>query len=261
MTTMSDTRILPAETVRSSARPDIRTHCERLVATRLFGRAVLTLILFNAALVGIETSPDVVARHGAQLSLLNNAILGLFLAELAVRWLARPSGGSRFLLDPWNAFDVTVIGLSLVPGIGAFATVARLARVLRTLRLLSVSPQLRLIVATMMKSIPSLGHVGLLLGLLLYVYGVVGVNLFGASDPRHWGSLGVAMLTLFQILTLEGWVDIQNASLAVSPWAWVFYVSFVLIAVFVVVNLFIAVVLNNLERARQEKTDAPSSGA
>ncbi|MCP6756412.1 ion transporter, partial [Klebsiella pneumoniae] len=80
-------------------------------------------------------------------------------------------------------------------------------------------------------------------------------------DPRHWGSLGIAMLTLFQILTLEGWVDIQNASLAVTPWAWVFYVSFVLIAVFVVVNLFIAVVLNNLERARHETSDVPSPGA
>ncbi len=260
MTTMNDTRITPAETVRVSDGLDIRRRCGRLVASLGFGRAVLALILFNAALVGLETSPDVMAQYGAQLSLLNSAILGLFLAELAVRWLAHPSGGSRFLLDPWNAFDVTVIGLSLVPGIGAFATVARLARVLRTLRLLSVSPQLRLIVTTMMKSIPSLGHVGLLLSLLLYVYGVVGVNLFGTSDPRHWGSLGIAMLTLFQILTLEGWVDIQEASLAVTPWAWVFYVSFVLIAVFVVVNLFIAVVLNNLERARHETWDAPPPG-
>jgi len=260
MTTMRDTQGLQAETVRASEWPGIRRRCAWLIEMPGFGRAVLALILFNAALVGLETSPDAVARYGAQLSLLNRVILGLFLAELAVRWLAHPSGGARFLLDPWNAFDATVIALSLVPGIGPFATVARLARVLRTLRLLSVSPQLRLIVTTMMKSIPSLGHVGLLLGLLLYVYGVVGVNLFGASDPRHWGSLGIAMLTLFQILTLEGWVDIQNASLAVTPWAWVFYVSFVLFAVFVVVNLFIAVVLNNLERARQETSDAPPSG-
>jgi voltage-gated sodium channel len=254
----SDTGIPPTETARASDRLDIRRRCARLLATTGFGRAVVSLIVFNAAVVGLETSPEVMARHGAQLSLLNHAIVGLFLLELAVRWLAHPSGSGRFLLDPWNAFDAAVIGLSLVPGIGPFATVARLARVLRTLRLLSVSPQLRLIVATMMKSIPSLGHVGLLLSLLLYVYGVVGVNLFGAADPRHWGSLGVAMLTLFQILTLEGWVEIQNASLTVTPWAWTFYVSFVLIAVFVVVNLFIAVVLNNLEHARHEISEAPS---
>jgi voltage-gated sodium channel len=223
------------------------------VAHPAFGRTVLALILCNTALVGLETSPDVMVRHGARLSRLNDVVLTLFLMELAIRWVAYRPGVGRFLLDPWNAFDAAVIGASLVPGVGAFATVARLARVLRTLRLLSVSPQLRLIVATMMKSIPSLGHVGLLLGLLLYVYGVIGVNLFGASDPRHWGSLGVAMLTLFQILTLEGWVDIQRASMAVLPWAWIFYVSFVLIAVFVVVNLFIAVVLNNLERARLDE--------
>jgi voltage-gated sodium channel len=147
-------------TRRAGHKLDIRRLCERLVASPGFGRAVLALILFNAALVGFETSPDVVARYGAQVSLLNLAILGLFLLELAVRWVAHPAGGAWFLRDPWNAFDAAVIGVSLLPGIGTLATVARLARVLRTLRLLSVSPQLRLIVATMMKSIPSLGHVG-----------------------------------------------------------------------------------------------------
>jgi voltage-gated sodium channel len=120
----------------------------------------------------------------------------------------------------------------------------------------SLTPKLRLIVGTMMRSIPSLTHVSLLLSLLLYIYAVIGVNLFGSHDPQHWGSLGTALLTLFQMLTLEGWVEIQAASMQRFPYAWVYYGSFVIVAVFVVVNLFIAVVLNNLDEIREEDRQA-----
>jgi voltage-gated sodium channel len=107
--------------------------------------------------------------------------------------------------------------------------------------------------------IPSMGHVTILLGLILYVYAVLGVHLFRSSDPTHWGSLGIAFLTLFQIITLEAWTEIQKVSMQSYPWAWLYYISFVVTAVFVVINLFIAVVLNNLKSAREEmkKADAP----
>jgi voltage-gated sodium channel len=182
----------------------------------------------------------------------HRVILALFCAELVVRLAAHGRGWPSFFRSGWNVFDTALIVASTVPAVGAWATVARLARVLRVARVVSISPQLRLMVATMLRSIPSLGHVGLLLGLLLYIYGVIGVELFGATDPAHWGGLGRALLTLFQILTLEGWVELQHTSMQVTPAAWLFYVSFVLIAVFVVVNLFIAVVLNNLDQARRE---------
>jgi voltage-gated sodium channel len=133
--------------------------------------------------------------------------------------------------------------------------------VLRVARLVSVSPKLRLIVGTMTRSIPSLAHVSLLLGLLLYLYAVIGVNLFGAHDPAHWGGLGRAHLTLFQMLTLEGWVEIQAQVMARLPWAWIYFGSFVIIAVFVVVNLFIAVVLNNLDEIREEDRRAALDAA
>jgi voltage-gated sodium channel len=138
---------------------------------------------------------------------------------------------------------------------GAFTNVARLARVLRAARLVSSLPDLRLIIGTMLRSIPSMGHVLLLLGLLLYVYGVLGVLMFGQVDPRHWASLPRAAGTLFQILTLEGWVEIQAASREGHPLAWLFYGSFIMIAVFVVINLFIAVVINNLEATRREEEE------
>ena len=131
--------------------------------------------------------------------------------------------------------------------------VARLARLMRVTRVVSVFPELRLIVGTMVRSIPSMGHVIVLLSLLLYVYAVLGFHFFRDADAQHWATLGAALLTLFQMLTLEGWVEIQAAVLPTHRWAWIFFGSFVFVAVFVVVNLFIAVVINNLEAVKHEQ--------
>ncbi len=235
--------------------------CHRLAEDRRFQNGILVIILLNAVLVGLETSPALRAQYRPPFELANAVILAIFVGELVIRIAAHGWRVGQFLRDGWNVFDLAVVALSLVPGVGAFATVARIARVLRVARLVSLSPKLRLIVGTMMRSIPSLLHVSLLLGLLLYMYAVIGVNLFGAHDPEHWGGLGRALLTLFQMLTLEGWVEIQQVSLQHSPWAWVYYGSFVIIAVFVVVNLFIAVVLNNLDEIREEDRQAALQAA
>jgi voltage-gated sodium channel len=234
---------------------------KRVSESNAFHAAVVAVILVNAGLVGVETSRALVAAHGRLFAIANGLVLTLFIAELGLRVAAHDFRLGAFLRDGWNLFDFLVVALSLVPGIGAFATVARIARVLRVARLVSVSAKLRLIVGTMTRSIPSLAHVSLLLGLLLYLYAVIGVNLFGLHDPAHWGSLRSALLTLFQILTLEGWVEVQDAVLAQAPWAWVYFASFVIIAVFVVVNLFIAVVLNNLDEIREEDRQAARAEA
>jgi voltage-gated sodium channel len=239
----------------------LAARAHRLAEDRRFQNAILIIILFNAVLVGLETSPALLAGYRPLLELANVIILAIFVAELGVRIAAHGWRVNQFLRDGWNVFDLAVVALSLIPGVGAFATVARIARVLRVARLVSLSPKLRLIVGTMMRSIPSLMHVSLLLGLLLYMYAVIGVNLFGAHDPEHWGGLGRALRTLFQMLTLEGWVEIQAVSLKLSPWAWIYYSSFVIIAVFVVVNLFIAVVLNNLDEIREEDRQAALQAA
>jgi voltage-gated sodium channel len=123
-----------------------------------------------------------------------------------------------------------------------------------------VFPELRLIVSTMLRSIPSMGHILMMLGLLLYVYAVLGLYLFRELDPGRWGTLGAALLTLFQMLTLEGWVEVQAAVIEKQPFAWVFFASFVFVAVFVVVNLFIAVVLNNLETVKVEQQGEEDRG-
>ena len=227
--------------------------CSALARDRKFHFGTLTLIVLNGLLMGLETVPEVMARAGETLLLVNGVIQGLFVLEITIRILAFWPSPLRFFRDGWNLFDFTVIVLSLLPVGGQFATVSRLARLLRVTRLVSVSFELRLIVQTMLRSIPSMGHVSLLLGLLIYVYGIVGFYLFGATDPGHWGSLGVAMLSVFQLLTLEGWVEMQRALLPDHPWAWLYFGSFVVVGVFIVINLFIAIVLNNLERVRAEE--------
>ncbi len=217
-----------------------------------FQNFILGVILVTAVIVGLETSDTLVERYGELFELADLVVQTIFVAEIVIRLAAHWPRLGSFFRDGWNVFDLAVVAASLLPQAGAFAMVARLARLLRVTRLVSAFPELRLIVSTMLRSIPSMGHILMMLGLLLYVYGVLGFYLFREHDPERWGTLGAALLTLSQMLTLEGWVEVQAAVLGELPFAWVYFLSFVFVAVFVVVNLFIAVVLNNLETAKIE---------
>lgn len=228
----------------------------RIADDRRFQNFILLVILLNAVLVGMETSKEIIEAYDGILQWFNAIIQTIFVFEIGVRLLAYWPRLHRFFRDGWNVFDFLIVVLAMLPAAGGFATVARLARLLRVVRLVSVFPELRLIVGTMIRSFSSMGNVVLLLSLVIYVYAVLGYHLFGEADPANWGTLGRAVLTLFQILTLEGWVELQAIGLTVSPYAWIFYGSFVLLAVFIVVNLFIAVVINNLEAVKAEELAA-----
>jgi len=230
--------------------------CCRIVSHRVFQRAVLGLIVVNALVMGLETWDVLATRWRVLFGVANSAVQALFVLELGLRIAAHGRQPLAFFRSGWNLFDFAVVTLSLLPTAGPFATVARLARVLRVGRMVTGITDLRLIIGTMLRSIPSMGHVVMLLGLLIYVYGVIGHHLFAAVDPEHWGSLGRAAHTLFVVITLEGWVEIMRKSAEATPWAWIYYASFIVIAVFVVINLFIAVVINNLEKARSEEATA-----
>jgi voltage-gated sodium channel len=218
-----------------------------------FQHFILGVIVVAAIVIGVETSPALVARYRTAIVAAEILIQAIFVAEIAIRLLACWPRPGAFFRNGWNVFDFAVVSASLLPQAGAFAMVARLARLMRVTRLVSMFPELRLIIGTMVRSIPSMGHVIVLLTLLLYVYAVLGFHFFRETDPAHWGSLGAALLTLFQMLTLEGWVEVQGAVLGAHPWAWIYFSSFVFVAVFVVVNLFIAVVINNLESVKHEQ--------
>lgn len=225
----------------------------RIAENPRFQQFILVVIVAGAVIIGVETSAPLTARFSSIIIALEIAVQVIFVAEIAIRILAHWPRPLAFFANGWNVFDFAVVAASLLPQAGAFAMVARLARLLRVTRLVSAFPELRLIVGTMVRSVPSMGHVIVLLSLLLYVYAVVGFHFFREADPSHWGSLGLAILTLFQMLTLEGWVEIQEAVLEAKPWAWIYFISFVFVAVFVVVNLFIAVVINNLESVKHEQ--------
>ncbi len=221
-----------------------------IVEARWFEPAMIGLILFNAVLIGLETSSEFVEHYGGWLHVGNDIILAIFIIEVALKLAAVAPRLRLYFGNGWNLFDFTVVVLSLVPATEEYALVARLVRVLRVLRLVSAMPQLRLIVATLVRSIPSMGHVIVLMSIILYIYAVTGYHLFHENDADNWGTLGRALLTLFQIVTLEGWVEVMNTALEAHRWAWIYFVSFVLVGTFVMLNLFIAVVINNLEASK-----------
>jgi voltage-gated sodium channel len=227
--------------------------CKRIAANAVFHDLIVAVIMLNAVVLGLETSQQVMRSVGGGIQMVNWAIQAIFVFEIGVRVLAHWPKPLAFFRSGWNVFDFLVVAVAFLPANGGFATVGRLLRLLRVTRVISIFPQLRLIISTMLLSIPSMGHVVLLLSLLLYVYGIAGFYLFKEIDPQHWGSLGAALLSLFQVVTLEGWADMQRVLLPQAPWAWVFFASFIVVAVFVVINLFIAVVINNLEKAKQEE--------
>ncbi len=233
----------------------IRSWCRRLVGHRWFDRTIILLIVINAVVLGLETFPTIEARYGAWMRFFNAAVLGVFVLEALVKITAVAPYYRRYFGDGWNLFDFSVVVLSLIPASGEFAMIARMARLLRVMRLISTLPELRLIVATLVRSIPGMANVILLLTIIFYMYAIAGFHLFHEHDPVHWGSLGLSLLTLFRVLTLEDWTDVMYKAMEMNESAWIFFVSFVVIATFVVINLFIAVVINNLEEAKKERVD------
>lgn len=234
--------------------------CQRLAGHPTFVKAVMAVIVFNAVLMGVETNRDLYTAYKPVFNGINWTIQAIFVLEIFVRIVACFPKPLKFFRDGWNVFDFVVVTVSLLPVGGPMANVVRLARVLRIVRLISVSPDLKLIVNTMLRSIPSLGNVGMLMGILVYVYAILGYYKFGEIDPTNWGSLGAAVQSCFVMLTLEGWVDLQARVSVAAPWAWLYFSSFIIVAVFVVVNLFIAVVLNNMDKARHDELRALGKG-
>ncbi len=247
----------------------------KIARSKAFNNFILVTILAAAVVVGLQTYGDKLAAWQGLLEKLDLIILLIFTFELVVKVLAEGAHPLRYFKDNWNIFDFLIVAICwlahFVPGMNAgFVAVIRLARVLRVLRLINALPQLRLLVDAMLKSIPSMGYVGVLLGVLFYIYAAMGVFLFGQNDPVYFGNLQRAMVTLFQIVTLEGWADIMYGNVygcnhpvygredcthpnAMGVWAVIYFISFVLIGTMVVLNLFIGVIMNSMDEARADQ--------
>ena len=204
----------------------------------------MILIGINAVILGLETSPEVMASYGTFLDWLDHAILAVFVVEIAARIAVHRMA---FFRDPWSIFDFVVIGIALIPATGEFS-VLRALRVLRVLRLITGVPSLRRVVAGLLTALPGMGSIVLLIGLLYYVFAVMATKLYGEDFPALFGTLPRTLFTLFTVMTLEGWVDgVVKPIMEKSPYAWVFFISFIVTTTFMVLNLFIGVVVNAMQ--------------
>jgi len=223
----------------------------RVVQAHWFTTTILVVIVANAAVLGLETYAGVDDRYGEQLALVNDLCFVVFVVELCLRIGAYGRRPWDFFRDGWNVFDFVVIAIAFVPGVRQSSTLLRLARLARVVRIVRLFPDLRVLLSGVGRSIPPLFAIGLATGMLLFVYGMVGWTLFGEELPEQWGNIGRAMLTLFVMLTLENFPVYMDAGMAVHPWSWVYFVSFIMIAAFVVINVLIGIVLNSMEEARE----------
>ena len=222
-----------------------------LVNSNWFEYFIIGVIIVNGALLGLETSAFIADTYGHWLELGNQVALGIFIVEAILKMVALWPRMQDYFRDGWNIFDFMVIVFALIPATGQFAMIARLARLLRVVRLISAIRDLRLIVAALVRSIPSVGHVIMLMSVVVYIYAIMGFHLFHAHDPEHWGSLAISLLTLFNIITLDGWTNVMDTAMRKHPFAWIYFVSFVVVGTFVVINLFIAIIINSLDETKR----------
>jgi voltage-gated sodium channel len=219
--------------------------------------AVIAVIVFNALLLGLETVPVAMEAAGGLIKALDKACLAVFVVEILAKIVAY---GWRFFRSGWNLFDFAIVGVSLVPGAQTLS-VLRALRILRVLRVISALPRLRRVVEGFVTALPGMGSVFLLMGLVFYIGSVMATKLFAASFPEWFGNLGLSAYSLFQIMTLESWsMGIVRPVMEVYPYAWAFFVPFILLTTFAVVNLLVGLIVNSMQDAHaaeeNEKTDA-----
>jgi len=231
-------------------RARVAAACGRIVESSWFDPLMLSIIAINAVTLGLETYASIDASIGAELHLLNDVILGLFVVELVLRMAAHADRPREFFRSGWNVFDFVVITASFLPGVRENATLLRLVRLLRIVRAVRLLPDLRVLTVAVGRSIPGVASLAAITLLLVYVYGMVGWVIFHDHDPANFEDIGQAMVTMFVLLTLENLPVYIERGQALSDWTLLFYVSYVLLASFLIFNLFIGIVINSMEEAR-----------
>ena len=219
--------------------------------------SILAVIIFNAIILGLETSDSVMASSGGLITMLDTLCLAIFVIELVAKLIAY---GPRFFRDGWNIFDFVLVGISLVPATQGF-TVLRALRILRVFRVISTVPSLRRVVEGLVTALPGMGSVFVLMAIIFYIGAVVSTKLFGDAFPEWFGTLGGSAYSLFQIMTLESWsMGIVRPVMEIYSWAWAFFLPFIMVTTFAVVNLLVGLIVNSMQDAHQaesnEATDA-----
>jgi voltage-gated sodium channel len=231
----------------------LRQKTAQILDTAWVRNFIIGVIVFNAIILGMETSKSIMASAGGLITMLDNLCLAVFVVELAAKMFAQRL---KFFRNGWNLFDFVIVGISLVPGNGGLS-VLRALRILRVLRIVSVMPSLRRVVEGFVTALPGMGSVFALMGLVFYIAAVMATKLFGASFPQWFGTLGSSGYSLFQIMTLESWsMGIVRPVMEVYPYAWAFFVPFIMVTTFAVVNLLVGLIVNSMQDAHAEEDNA-----
>ncbi|MEV7397226.1 ion transporter [Aeromicrobium sp. NPDC092404] len=230
--------------------PDSRLRVRAFVDSTPFQWFIIGVILVNAAILGLETSPRLMAESNGWLTALGWLTVGIFVVELGLRIYAY---GRSFFRDGWSLFDLFVVVIALIPTSAGFG-ILRVLRVLRVLRLLSAVRSMRRVVAALVATIPGMASIGALLVMLVYVSGVMATQVFGTTDPDHFGDLPTSLLSLFQVMTGDDWAAVVRPVTDEHPWAWGFFILYILASTYIVLNLFIAVAVEALERQSDDDT-------
>ncbi len=219
---------------------------DSIISSRAFGNFILGVILVNAVVLGMQTSKELMMRAGPVLDLIDKICLGIFTIEIVLKLIVQRH---RFFLGGWNNFDFVIVGISLVPGAGGLS-VLRAMRIMRVLRVVSIAPSLRRVVEGFISALPGMLSVFVLMALIFYIAGVMATKLFGDTFPQWFGTLGESLYSLFQIMTLESWsMGIVRPVMDVHPYAWAFFVPFIMVTTFAVVNLVVGLIVTSMEGA------------
>lgn len=222
---------------------------KNLVSSKKFELSITLIIILQAVTLGLETIPEIESVFYKLFEYIHVFVVSAFVVEAALKFVSLYPRPWSYFRDGWNAFDFVIIVLSLIPFTGSFSTVARLVRLLRITRLTNRSREMRIMISTIARSLPSMLNILVLLGILFFIYSVAGYHLFSEIDPEHWGSLHDGLMTLFKIITLEGWVEIMKPVTDANMLNAAFFVSFIVIGTFIVINLFVAIIVKKTEEA------------
>lgn len=227
----------------------LRQRTKDVLARPQVGQFIIGIIILNAITLGLETSAPIMSRAGTLIVTLDKIFLTIFLIEIAAKLFAH---GFNFFRRGWNVFDFVIVGIAIIPGAQGFS-VLRALRILRVLRVISVAPSLRRVVEGFVSALPGMGSVFVLMGIIFYIGAVMTTKLFGADFPEWFGTLGRSGYSLFQIMTLESWsMGIVRPVMEIYPYAWLFFLPFIMVTTFAVVNLLVGLIVNSMQDAHHQ---------
>ncbi|WDE13785.1 ion transporter [Thalassomonas haliotis] len=219
----------------------IQRSLKKLDSSNIFQGIVIAVIILSALLIGAKTH-DLPPQAFTVLSVLDTGVTVFFVIEIVIRYMAYPNK-KKFFHSGWNIFDTVIVIGSLIPTGGSGVLLARLLRVFRVLRLVSMVPELRILINALLKAIPRMGYIGLLMFVIFYIYAAIGSILFNQINEVLWGDLSISMLTLFRVATFEDWTDVMYETMAVHPMSWIYYLSFIFLTAFIFLNMMVGTVL------------------